>query len=1323
MAFTRSEIELLIKARNEAKSTLDQLDKQINAVSGSSARASAGLDKIDKSTRKSSVGATGAGVAFGILAERLGTALVRAFSSTISAANRLDAGLIGLSSVAGAFGQDADKAKQAAIDLASDGLMSVGEAATALKNLLAAGFGLPDAITLVTRFKDTAAFGRQAALGFGQAITSATEGIKNGNSILVDNAGVTKNLSTILVEAGFSAQDLSKATSDVNVRQALFNGLVKETLPQLGDTERLLKTSAGAQAVFNAQIEISSQKIGKGLQPALGGALKVLTPMLKLAGDGAPVLIGFGVAIAGIVGPMVAARAAAALGIAPLGKLITTLKAGSALSFRNLKDGRASIQLLGGSAGITAKSLGGVGTAAAVMGVAIGAWTIGRWIANVFELDNKILGLANRMRGLTDEAAGSQDKLDQIALAVSLGADESIEYAEAIAFLNDRFIEMRGAVDDGVESQRALVEVQLKSGEITRAQADDLKILLRAQEIRETGDKNRIELSEAVRQAELKIQKEIRNTGLSLAELKGQLVANESVFSKWAESHGVSKDTLKALKDEIKSETAALKDQEKATKETLEAQLKLEEVWASMGLTTLPQLNEELDELKRLEKEAERAGIPTVQVATQLRDRYDELAAQALASGIQLDLLTEAQNRNRVAMRDTVTQVDVLKVQFSQLDTESFKVSQATLDLWEKQGDLADAFERTGTTSRAEMTKTRQQAEADFKLIAESGEATEQDLKAAWERVQEAHRAEIGQLPGFWETEIVPGVVNQLGLMQTATQGTFAQMLLGAKGFGDGFSDIWSSIKSSFTNILSQMLDAFLNTFIKGMISALSGGGFQQAFAGFLGGGGGGGGLLGGILGGLGGGGGAFVGPPAPGAAAGGGGFLGGLGGLLTGGPGLFGLGSLATGGLFGAGAFGLSKLIGAFGRDRGRNIELSISRGTVGQLTGAQISDDLKNALEDVASDLGDDFAAIQLNWESIFKDLGGVVALGLEPASRSVRDIFSAIQTGRVGAQEGMQAFLDVLDDLAPSFDTAGAAGQVQFLELIQLAQQFGFDMRLVRDIIGDELVDQALNTDLASAIDEMGNVISDTSAQAAVDIGTVTEAVNDLERQSDKSTTEIESSFQQTGRDIGVIWGELTDEMREKFRKWAESGIRGGKNLANELVFQFGVIEGAAGGVSGSIGGIAGSISEVQERLDGVDWDRWAEGAREAIDDTVEGIGELNFGESPGGLKEIPLLLREGVKQLDEFASRRRLLATIAEQIAVGAGPGPVVGPLTASGFAGAGSQFSLTVNVKTLDATGFDALMETRIVPDFFRRIDRNTAGARTAGQRALRINVR
>lgn len=167
---------------------------------------------------------------------------------SIASANQFQGAMLGLDSVADNFIGDIDGARQAAIALSADGLLPLADAATGLKNLLAAGYGLPEAITLMERFKDSAAFGRQGALSFGEAIRGATEGIKNGNSILVDNAGVTKNLSVILEEAGFSAQDLMKASSDLNVRMAIYNGILRETNAQVGDAAKLTETAAGADA-------------------------------------------------------------------------------------------------------------------------------------------------------------------------------------------------------------------------------------------------------------------------------------------------------------------------------------------------------------------------------------------------------------------------------------------------------------------------------------------------------------------------------------------------------------------------------------------------------------------------------------------------------------------------------------------------------------------------------------------------------------------------------------------------------------------------------------------------------------------------------------------------------------------------------------------------------------------------------------------------------------------------------------------------------------------------------------------------------------------
>lgn len=243
---------------------------------------------------------------------------------SIDSANKFQSSMLGLQSVASSFIGDSEGATKAAEQLSSDGLLPLADAATGLKNLLAAGYGLDDAITLMNRFKDSAAFGRQGSLSFGEAVRTATEGIKNGNSILVDNAGVTKNLSVILQEAGFSAQDMQHASTDLGVRMAILNGIVKETNPQLGDAAKLADTAAGADSklAFSVnQLEIRTGQLAntlrKDLVESLAETIGANEDTIISIGAGASVFLGLATIIPTVVVAIgILSTALKALGIA-----------------------------------------------------------------------------------------------------------------------------------------------------------------------------------------------------------------------------------------------------------------------------------------------------------------------------------------------------------------------------------------------------------------------------------------------------------------------------------------------------------------------------------------------------------------------------------------------------------------------------------------------------------------------------------------------------------------------------------------------------------------------------------------------------------------------------------------------------------------------------------------------------------------------------------------------------------------------------------------------------------------------------------------------
>lgn len=236
------------------------------------------------------------------------------------------AGLRGIGRNLGLNPQDVQGAVEG-LDLVKSGLLTVNDAATSVKNLLATGFSLDQAIELVKRFADTAAFGRQASLSFGYAIASATEGVKNQNSILVDNAGVTKNLSVVLAEQGFLIQDLSDKVKGAAARQALYTGLIKETKIQQGDANRLLETAQGRFV----QLESAQTRALKGLgdfitqSKLLNAVLAVLIVVLDALGKSAGSVVAVAVAVGILTASIIALNTAQLAALPVIRELIASI--------------------------------------------------------------------------------------------------------------------------------------------------------------------------------------------------------------------------------------------------------------------------------------------------------------------------------------------------------------------------------------------------------------------------------------------------------------------------------------------------------------------------------------------------------------------------------------------------------------------------------------------------------------------------------------------------------------------------------------------------------------------------------------------------------------------------------------------------------------------------------------------------------------------------------------------------------------------------------------------------------------------------------------
>ena len=123
----------------------------------------------------------------GIVGIAFGTAAIANFAKeAVNAASSLNDAWMGLESIVAGQGKSFNKAKSFINDYISDGLVPLENAVTSYKNLAARGYSSDQIEQTMTALKDAAAFGRQSSYSLGEAVATATEGLKNENSILVN---------------------------------------------------------------------------------------------------------------------------------------------------------------------------------------------------------------------------------------------------------------------------------------------------------------------------------------------------------------------------------------------------------------------------------------------------------------------------------------------------------------------------------------------------------------------------------------------------------------------------------------------------------------------------------------------------------------------------------------------------------------------------------------------------------------------------------------------------------------------------------------------------------------------------------------------------------------------------------------------------------------------------------------------------------------------------------------------------------------------------------------------------------------------------------
>lgn len=210
----------------------------------------------------------------------VGVGAITQFAKTaINAASSTQAAWTGLNSIVSGTGKSFVEAKGFIEEYVSDGLIPLEDAITAYKNLAARGYSTEQIEQTMIALKNAAAFGRQASYSYGEAIRSATEGLKNENSILVDNAGVTKNVAKMWDDYAKSIGTTADNLTQQQKIQAEVNGILEETKFQAGDAAAYANTFAGKVAKINTAFYNFKVAVGKFIAPIV----ELFLPYIEMA--------------------------------------------------------------------------------------------------------------------------------------------------------------------------------------------------------------------------------------------------------------------------------------------------------------------------------------------------------------------------------------------------------------------------------------------------------------------------------------------------------------------------------------------------------------------------------------------------------------------------------------------------------------------------------------------------------------------------------------------------------------------------------------------------------------------------------------------------------------------------------------------------------------------------------------------------------------------------------------------------------------------------------------------------------------------------------
>ena len=201
--------------------------------------------------------------------------------SSVAEFNKLEKTMLGLQATAKLTGNSFDALKKSVTSLASDGVLSIDQASTSMKTLIAQGIQADKAFQLLDAAKKVSSFNNIVG-DAGQGVADFVKFLQTGSAELAEN------MDPSIIKVVKSLGGYAKVSSDATAKQKLINAVIEKGGKLAGDYEKFLNSGAQAQVKFDGASLALSQTLGQKLQPAftaiVNGITTVLTWVTNLIG-------------------------------------------------------------------------------------------------------------------------------------------------------------------------------------------------------------------------------------------------------------------------------------------------------------------------------------------------------------------------------------------------------------------------------------------------------------------------------------------------------------------------------------------------------------------------------------------------------------------------------------------------------------------------------------------------------------------------------------------------------------------------------------------------------------------------------------------------------------------------------------------------------------------------------------------------------------------------------------------------------------------------------------------------------------------------------